>query len=298
MLTSLRYACVALTLLLAPGVAAGYCLQASGDEPLSTTGVSIIGAVEEPGVLEGLSDQRVGDAIDAAGGLREDAYPLGAMLLRRLPEARGRMSDAMIERDLAADALDGLQVALSGPNDDARRMRLVAELRAGGRYARVPVAVDAALQHRFPERNVRLAPGDVLFVPARPTTVTVIGAVRSPGQFAFATGSMADNYVEEAGGWLPGARKKRSAVYLPDGTLRELSMNFWNYEPTAVPPGSIIVVPYRDESLQKYARKMLGASMFAELAQRQKEADAEAADGEALSLLPQDPATEYRTYCR
>lgn len=297
-ISRLRAVALAVPLLLSAGAASAFCLQPTAGSPLSAGEVTVIGAVEQPGAHPPESGLRVSDVTAAAGGLREDAYPLGAMLFRRLPEARGSMNDAMVERDLTAGALDGLQVALAGPYGDERRKRLISELRVGKRYLRVPVAADPALQRRFPERDALLAPGDVLFIPERPTTVTVIGAVRSPGKLAFSSGNMADDYVDEAGGWLPGARKQRSAVYLPDGKLRQLSMNFWNYEPTAVPPGSIIVVPYRDESLQKYAREMLGASMFAELAQRQTEARTSEAEPESFSLLPQDPASEYSMLCR
>lgn len=280
-----------------PSGAWAFCLQPTSGSPLSPDAVTVIGAVKQSGATSAGEGARVADAIADAGGLHEDAYPLGAMLFRRLPEERGDFATAAAERDLVAGALDGLQVALSGPFGDERRTRLIGELRTDKRFMRLPVAVDTALQRRFPERNPVLAPGDVLFVPARPDTVTVIGAVRSPGQVAFRSGAMADGYVEEAGGWLPGARRQRSAVYLPDGKLRELSLNFWNYQPTAVPPGSIIVVPYRDESLQKYARDMLGASMLAELAQQQEAGDGET-DSAAISMLPDDPGSEYGMLCR
>lgn len=282
--------------LLVPSGVLAFCLQPTSGSPLAKDAITVIGAVEQAGIV-GSKGARVDDAIADAGGLREDAYPLGAMLYRRLPDERGDSATAGVERDLVAGALDGLQVALSGPFGGERRARLIAELRTEGRFMRVPVAADAALQRRFPERNPALAPGDVLFLPTRPETVTVIGAVRSPGQMAFHSGATADDYLEQAGGWLPGARRQRSAVYLPDGKLRDLSLSFWNYKPTAVPPGSIIVVPYRDESLQKYARDMLGASMFAELAQRQKSGDSAEKDP-AMSMLPNDPGSEYSMLCR
>lgn len=253
--------------------------------------ITVTGAVRESVRIP--ADQTGGsikasEALERAGGLRDEAYALGAMLLRPLPKLATAPRGSVAHLDLAAGALEALQVAMSGAGTEAERSALIESLRKRRQYARLPVVVDEAMRRRFPRRDLKLLPGDVLYIPARPATVTVIGAVSSPGMREFRSGDVVDDYLERSGGLLGGARKGNAAVYLPDGELRPLSLAYWNYKPQNVPPGSIVIVPYRNESLQRYARD---AHANLALAMRAaEEAGGPSSARDAASLLPPPPA--------
>lgn len=253
--------------------------------------ITVTGAVGES--LRIPADQagdgiKASDALERAGGLRDDAYALGAILLRPLPKLATAPRGSAAHLDLAAGALEALQVAMSAAGTQAERDALIESLRKSRRYTRLPVVVDEAMRRRFPQRDLVLAPGDVLYIPARPATVTVIGAVASPGMREFRSGDLVGDYLERSGGLLSGARKGNAAVYLPDGELRPLSLAYWKYKPQNVPPGSIVIIPYRNESLQRYARD---AHANLALAMRAADEAGEPSSArDAASLLP-PPAT-------
>lgn len=273
-----------------------YCVAGvETDAALPRQEITIAGAIAGSSpthVLARAEGMPISEALKQAGGLRRDAYPLGALLFRRLPEMATAPRGSQSYADLSAGAMEALQIVISGPPSGAARDALVDVLRRDRGFARLPVAVDMPTRRRFPERDVLLRAGDVLFIPQRPSNVAVIGAVKSPGAIAFSTGALADDYLDRAGGLLEGASMESVGVYLPSGGLRELAVSPWKYQPQNVPPGSIIVVPYRNESLQRYARDARAQLALNELM---------AADGDrggregAAALLP--PLAEATTAC-
>jgi len=278
--------------------AATYCVTG-----VQTEAVLPLDAVTVSGALDGQSTTYVpvgaggsvtiSQAIERAGGFREDAYPLGAMLLRRIPPLSVAPRGGMAYADLSAGALEALQIAMTGPFGGNTRKALVDVLRRERGLVRLPVAVDPAMRRRFPERDLPLQAGDVLYVPQRPGTVAVIGAVSAPGTVRFSTGRLVEDYLDEAGGLLDGARLEHAGVVLPSGQLRELALSPWKYQPQDIPPGSVVVVPYKNESLQRYARDAQ-ATLALHTLQRRDEGNANV-EGQVQALLP--PLAEATMSC-
>jgi len=106
------------------------------------------------------------------------------------------------------------------------------------------VTADPAILRVRPELDVLLEPGDSVFIPPRPSTVTVSGEVLNSGSFQYQTGLNVDDYIMLAGGITSGADDDRIFVVLPDGTARPIQENWLTFSnSTMVPPGSTIVVP-------------------------------------------------------
>ena len=294
---------ILLVLGLLAGTAGAHASQAvcingntAADELLPLDRVTVAGAVERPirigrGSLEG--GVRVNDAIEQAGGLTRDAYAIGAFLFRRIPSLATAPRGSSAYADLSAGALEALQIAMAGPYADEVRDALIDVLRRDRGFVRMPVAADAAMQRRFPERNPILKHGDVLYIPQRTGNIAVLGAVSAPGYTTFETGSLVEDYIEGAGGLLGGARLAVAGVYLPSGELRPLDQSPWKYQPQNVPPGSIVVVPYRNESLQRYARDARAARTLPRVTATADGGGGE--DGQVASLLP--PLAEATTQC-
>ncbi|MFQ5766199.1 MAG: SLBB domain-containing protein [Rhodospirillales bacterium] len=93
------------------------------------------------------------------------------------------------------------------------------------------------------ELDTVLEPGDRLFVPKHPKSVSVIGEVLNPGALRFASGLEADDYIQMAGGLRRSADDARVFVVLPNGTARPVSLSAGNRTPVRVPRGSTIVGP-------------------------------------------------------
>ena len=85
--------------------------------------------------------------------------------------------------------------------------------------------------------------GDSLFIPKRPSHVTVIGAVNRKSAVSYAPKKTVDSYLFSAGGQTRLADQKRSYMLLPNGESTQLSRD------TIVPPGSVIVIVPRTDRL-------------------------------------------------
>ena len=109
---------------------------------------------------------------------------------------------------------------------------------------RVVIEADpTALQVR-PELDVVLEPGDVLYMPKRPSSVLVTGDVLNPGAQQYVPGTSVDAYLRQAGGLQRSADRGRIFVLYPNGVAQPVSTSVWTYGSSVqVPPGSAVVAP-------------------------------------------------------
>jgi polysaccharide biosynthesis/export protein len=108
---------------------------------------------------------------------------------------------------------------------------------------RISVIADPALLNAKPSLDPLLEPGDVIYVPQRPSTVTVLGQVLQPGSFPFEKGATVGDYLEAAGGYAQYADESTTFVVLPDGKAEKVEASWFNTGNQVLPPGSTIVVP-------------------------------------------------------
>ena len=96
-----------------------YCVAGvETDAALPRQEITIAGAIAGSSpthVLARAEGMPISEALKQAGGLRRDAYPLGALLFRRLPEMATAPRGSQSYADLSAGALEALQIVISGP---------------------------------------------------------------------------------------------------------------------------------------------------------------------------------------
>ena len=85
--------------------------------------------------------------------------------------------------------------------------------------------------------DIVLQPGDVLFVPERPTTVTILGGVINNGSVVFEENKNLAYYLALAGGVSPDGEAKRIVVMRLNGRVVPLK------QVKSIEPGDIIIVP-------------------------------------------------------
>ena len=129
------------------------------------------------------------------------------------------------------------------PNVFTSVQGFIAELKATPALGRISIIADPALLATDPSRDPLLEPGDVVYIPQRPSTVTVLGQVMQQGSFTFAPKKSPEDYVAEAGGEGEFADSCLTFLILPDGTARRVESSWLNLNRESVPPGSTIVVP-------------------------------------------------------
>jgi polysaccharide biosynthesis/export protein len=86
--------------------------------------------------------------------------------------------------------------------------------------------------------------GDTLYIPKRPSTITVTGEVLNTGSFTYRNDMSVKDYIAMAGGTRETADEDRTFVVLPDGTARPVEESWLTFSNNQIiPPGSTIVVP-------------------------------------------------------
>jgi len=141
--------------------------------------VLLSGEFVRAGLYEIRRGERLSELIARAGGLTPDAYPFGAVFTREQAKAaeRAALQRSASELEMALTAAitrRGNDAAISG--DAAAALRGIAqEVRHTKPVGRVVIEADPAVLATHPEVDIVLDPGDRLFMPRRPNTVTVIG---------------------------------------------------------------------------------------------------------------------------
>ncbi len=208
--------------------------------------VVLRGEVRRPGVYTIRRGERLSDVIARAGGLTEQAYPIGAVFTREYVRQKEQESYQTAARELEASMIDALSLGQMTPERQAALASMqgaVRTLREAQALGRVVVEADPAVLQVRPELDTVVEPGDTLFIPKRPNHVAVAGEVLHPGAQQFRSGQTADVYIRNAGGLRRAADEGRIFVLLPSGEARPLSLSFWNYSSVQIPPGSTIIVP-------------------------------------------------------
>ena len=195
------------------------------------------------GILRG---ERLSGLMSRAGGITESAYPYGAVFTR----ASARRAEQESYHRAASDLQEAMVTAVTsgalGTNAQISSQFLstvVQRLESAQAVGRVVIEADPAVLKVHPEMDPILEPGDAIFMPKRPISVTVIGQVLNPGTLEYMPGLSTRQYIDRAGGYTQASDSGRVFVILPNGTAQKIRASFWSSESRNIPPGSIIVVP-------------------------------------------------------
>ena len=232
--------------------------------------VMISGEVLFPGSYQIRKDEQLSDVIRRAGGYTDYRYLRGAVFTREsvrlLQQKRiDEMADKMEAEVLRLSSAES-QAALS-PEDVqavsqvlASQKMIVEKLRTSKASGRVVIrlaSVDELAGSRF---DIILEDGDQLFIPAKPSTVNVLGAVYNPNAHIIdPERPQMKHYLARSGGPTRNADKKDVYIIRADGSVVSKNQgsilgvswddeeNRWGFkrgfDNTALYPGDTILVP-------------------------------------------------------
>ena len=187
-------------------------------EPLPI--ITIEGQVIFPGGYSLPSrEERLSQGIKLAGGLKKEAFPEGAVLLRR--------------KDI---------------------VEMSSETQAG--ILKMSINLKKALDNPGGPDDLIMKNGDILFIPLNPGSVQVRGAVKNPGVFQYRSGRTYKYYLDLSGGFHKEADNKNIVVFMPNGMA--VRRGFLGSNPDIL-PGSIIDVPYKGEGREISLVEIRGA---------------------------------------
>ncbi len=206
--------------------------------------VNVFGEVRFPGSYEVIRGEKLSSLMGRAGGLTDQAYPIGAIFARRSVARQERESNLRKAEDLQRLIIAQSSRREVNAEQIAFLSQLMETLRQDQPVGRITVEVDPTVLAAEPSLDIELEPGDALYIPSRPSTVLVAGQVLNPAAFQVEPGKRATHYLRLAGGLNDLADRKRIYVIYPDGTSERVRSGFWRLRGTRIIPGSVVVVPY------------------------------------------------------
>jgi protein involved in polysaccharide export with SLBB domain len=226
--------------------------------------VTLIGQVKFPGTYGFQEGERLSSVLRRAGGLRDTAYPTGAVLVRDQVRQLEEKSKQELIRQLETSSASARLAPNLGSSDSgttlkaiqAQQEQVLAQLKSQPSSGRQVVNITADIDSwANTPADIELRRGDVLTIPKRPSFVLVTGQVYNVTALTFTEGKTAKWYLQHAGGTSDAANRKDIFVIRANGSVigRHSGGAFdAGVLATKLDPGDVVVVP----------QKVIGASLF------------------------------------
>jgi protein involved in polysaccharide export with SLBB domain len=229
--------------------------QAPGWKDIGAT-VTVRGEVQHPGSFGIQPGERLSAVLERAGGYNAQAFPYGAVLMRREVREAQETSHADLLRRV--QALQANVHFLPESNQDEKNAKYAAlaqsettlhQLRLSEPIGRVVIHIQEPLaKWKNTAADVALRDGDVLVIPKKANYILVNGQVFNPTAISYQPGRSGRWYLSQAGGLTPMADKKAVFVIRADGSVVSAKNNgsqWWAGDPlkVALRPGDTVVVP-------------------------------------------------------
>lgn len=208
--------------------------------------VSIQGDVRSAGNYPITRGEHLSDLLTRAGGLTSTSYPEGTVYLRKSAAATERDGYLRTANEVQNQLLAGMARVGNDkipPETFTAMQGFITQLRTQKAMGRVTFVADPSILAAHPEQDPLLEAGDVIYIPQRPSTVSVLGEVMQPGTYAYRAGATIEDYVRRAGGYAQFADQGSTFVVMPDGSARQLDRSWLHFSVEKLPPGTSIVVP-------------------------------------------------------
>jgi protein involved in polysaccharide export with SLBB domain len=215
-----------------------------------------------------LEHETLGQLIERAGGFAKDAYLAGALLLRPTVKALEQKRTSEYADELELDAVNlSTTLASKGQNTAEpqqllqQQLLMINKLRA--KIADGRVVIDMTKPESY--KDFIPEDGDVLFIPKKIGTVSVIGEVFNPATFRYEEDkATARYYVEMTGGFKESAAKKNVYIFKANGSI--VTNRNVNVMETALAPGDVVVVPQKIEYKNNFKTFMDSVSAIFQIA--------------------------------
>lgn len=209
--------------------------------------VQVDGEVVYPGLYAiNTKRERISQLIQRTGGLRPEAYPEGAVLLRK----------TFINSGDSALLTNKLEVFYNKLKDssDIERVKGAVERKE----QLLGINLDLIMAKPGSKYDLLLEEGDVIKIPKRLQTVQMFGEVYFPKKVRFDKKYTFREYVSGAGGFTTSALRRRSYIVYANGEVKNTrKVLFFNSYPK-VKPGAEIYVPSKKEKKGLSGQEAIG----------------------------------------
>ncbi|MGN7720000.1 SLBB domain-containing protein [Chitinophaga sp. 22620] len=198
--------------------------------------VSIDGEVVYPGeYIINSKRERISDIIKRAGGVRPEAFPEGAVLLRKtfVNSSDSALLDSKLQ--VYYNKLQDSSDVYKLQNTISRKEQLLG------------INLDDILKQPGSKYDLYLEEGDVIRIPKKMQTVQLFGEIYFPKKMRYERKTTFRDYVRGAGGFTNSALRRRSYVVFANGEVKSTrKILFFNSYPK-VRPGAEIYIPKKGD---------------------------------------------------
>jgi protein involved in polysaccharide export with SLBB domain len=218
--------------------------------------VTVRGEVMHPSTYGIEPGERLSSVLERAGGFSIQAYPYGAVLMRRdVRELESKNRLELIER--IKEERVHIKALPEGDKDQAQAKSTalaqvdatLVQMASNEPIGRVVIHISSNVKDwKNTASDIPLREGDELVIPKKPSVVVVNGQVFNPTAINAQPGRSAKWYLSQAGGLTPVADKKAVFVIRADGSVvsaKNNSSGWWSGDPlnASLRPGDTVVVP-------------------------------------------------------
>jgi polysaccharide export outer membrane protein len=213
--------------------------------------VNLSGQVVRPGDYPVAEGERLSSVVERAGGFTDKAFLTGAVFtraaLRKTEAEQLQAYIALQEKAIMATAATTIigaekEEVLSQQAAIQARREMLKQLAARVTVGRMVVRLDDPDRLRGTSDDIVLVDGDSLMIPEPPSSVLVIGAVRTSTSVLYRPGSDILYYVNRVGGYSKEADQKETHIVKADGSAIASFAKVRTVE-----PGDTIMVPPKEE---------------------------------------------------
>ena len=211
---------------------------------LEAKNVFLSGEFHFPGYYSINSGDTLNDLISRAGGYTKEAYSQAAIFTRlSISQVQKKaylktaetLEKAVVDAISRGTEIDG--VAYSGI------LAFIEKLKEVEPIGRQVIEADPLTLKTDPRLNLTLQDGDTLFVPKRPSSITVVGEVLNSASHIYKDSLTIEDYLQLSGGLTEGADRERIFVILPNGQSFLLKQKLFSRNHSeSLLTGSVIVV--------------------------------------------------------
>ena len=205
--------------------------------------IKLSGEIKNPGEYSIQPGDKILDILNRAGGFSSEAYFQGGVYLRDEVAKSQKLS---FER--AADELENTIVDIVTQNSVSVGeytllpiSNLIKKLREEEPLGRMIVDLDTLALKSDPITNFTVQDGDELYIPKRPSSVSIVGEVLNSATVGFNPEYSIYDYIDLAGGLRDSADKNKIFVILPNGKAQLIKKGLFTTN-KGILPGSTIVI--------------------------------------------------------
>ena len=205
--------------------------------------IKVEGAIKQQGEYRIKSGDTIYSILLRTGGFKDQAYAKGIIFSRQDEKLREEKSIKRLRRELNKSIAMAIETETDSSQVNSESIVALRELVIASSDFEPIGRVVGDFDSLDVLKTTKVKDGDRIFIPTKPTSITIVGEVMTPGSMLWKESYGVEDYIKSAAGFTDLAEKNKIFIISPTGKAETYS-GFWG-SGEIIFPGSVIVVPRR-----------------------------------------------------